>query len=105
MFAIRIAHVGTMCDYRPIVEPMWTATNGTHSSLQQFSTWGLCVLPLKVPTWRPHEIHVCMPSVLPMLGLCVIDYLLWCQCGPALIETINSSGAFSHKIPMGDMCL
>ena len=50
------------------------ATNGAHWSMQQFS-WYPCVLPLKGPTWGPHETHVCLPSVLPMLGWCVITIM------------------------------
>ena len=34
----------------PIVGPMWAATNEAHWSLQQFTMWGLRVLPLETPS-------------------------------------------------------
>ena len=43
----------------PFMDHMWAATNGTHLSMQQFSTWYSCVLPLKGPTWDPDEAHLC----------------------------------------------
>ena len=56
----------------PLMGHTWAATNGSHWSMPQFSTWGPCVFPLKGPTWDPRETHVCLPSVLPMLGQYVI---------------------------------
>ena len=43
--------------------------------MQQFSTWYPCVLPPNGPTWDPHETHVCLPSVLSMLGQFVITIM------------------------------
>ena len=75
-------HMKPMCVYHlycpcwanvwlPLWGHTWAATNGEHWSIQQFSTWGPWVLPLKVTIWDPHKTHVCLPSTLPILGPCV----------------------------------
>ena len=59
----------------PLMGHMWAATNRAHWSMQQFSTWYPWVLPVKGPTWDPHETHVCLPSVWPILGQYVITIM------------------------------
>ena len=56
----------------------WAATNGAHWSMQQFSMWGPCVLPLEVPIWNPHKTHVCLPSSFAHVGP-ICDFFLWGQ--------------------------
>ena len=91
-FASQNTHMGTTCVtchlycpywahvWLPFMRPMWAATNWAHYIVQQFSTWGPCVLPLKVPTCNQCLFTICVAHVRS-----VCDYLLWGQCELPLV--------------------
>ena len=73
----------------------WILANGAHWSMQQFSTWYPCVLPLKGPTWGSHETHVCLPSRIAHIWP-ICDYHYGATCGLPLMGHTGVCNNFQH---------